>query len=123
MTIKSNKFGLRWMEEPQNPPAQELTGWEKPSQPLPGPKPQSTDLKLWNTPQPAQNSNQGDDWWTLQRKQKGEIRAHEREARLQHEREERGEDQMDYQPPPLGKNAAGRAGKIWAVLFSSRLDG
>lgn len=41
----------------------------------------------------SRSPNQGDDWWSLQRKQQGQIRAKEREPRLQREREERGEDQ------------------------------
>ena len=90
--VEQVRLALGW-KKPQSHPAQELTGWKKPSQPLPAPKPQWTELKPQSTPQPAQNPNQGDDWWTLQRKQQGEIRAKEREARLQREREERGEDQ------------------------------
>lgn len=90
--VEQARLALGWIK-PQSIPAQELTGWKRPSQPLLEPKPQSTDPKLWNTHQPAQNPNQGDDWWSLQRKQQGEIRAREREARLQREREERGEDQ------------------------------
>ena len=39
------------------------------------------------------DATEKDDWWTLQRKQEGQKRAKEREARLQREREERGEDQ------------------------------
>ena len=65
--VEQVRLSLGW-KKPQNPPAQELTGWIKPSQPLPEPKPQSIDPKLWNTPLPAQNPNQGDDWWTLERK-------------------------------------------------------
>ena len=90
--VEQARLALGWIK-PQNPPSQNLTGWKRLSQPLTEPKPQSTDPKLWTTPQPAQNPNQGDDWWSLQRKQQGEIRAREREARLQREREERGEDQ------------------------------
>ena len=51
------------------------------------------DTAVTTTSQPEPSPDQGDDWWTLQRKQQGEIRAREREARLQREREERGEDQ------------------------------
>ena len=65
--VEQVRLLLGW-KKPQNLPAQELTGWKKPSQPLPEPKPQSIDPKLWNTPLPAQNPNQGDDWWTLERK-------------------------------------------------------
>lgn len=80
--VEQVRLALGW-KKPQNGPSQELTGWKKPSQPLPGPKPQSTDPSLWNTPQPAQKPDKADDWWTLQRKQQSEIRAREREARLQ----------------------------------------
>ena len=90
--VEQARLALGWIK-PQSIPAQELTGWKRPSQPLPEPKPQSTDPGLWNTSQPAQNPNQGDDWWSLHRKKQGEIRAREREAMLQREREERGEDQ------------------------------
>lgn len=65
--VEQVRLSLGW-KKPQNLPAQELTGWKKPSQPLPESKPQSIDPKLWNTPLPAQNPNQGDDWWTLERK-------------------------------------------------------
>jgi len=90
--VEQVRLALGW-KRPQNLTTQELTGWKKPSQPLPGPKPQPTDPKLWNTSQPAQNSNQGDDWWTLQRKQQSQIRAREREARLEREIEEKKEAQ------------------------------
>ena len=68
--VEQVRLLLGW-KKPQNLPAQELTGWKKPSQPLPEPKSQSIDPKRWNTPQPAQNPNQGDDWWTLERKKQG----------------------------------------------------
>ena len=90
--VEQARLALGW-QKPQNQSAQKMTGWKRPSQPLPEPKPQATDPSLWNTPQPAQKVDKADDWWTLQRKQQGEIRAREREARLQREREERGEGQ------------------------------
>ena len=92
--VEQVRLALGW-KKPQNQPAQKPTGWKRPSQPLPEPKPKpkATDPKLWNTPQPEESPDQGDDWWTLQRKQQAQERAKEREARLQREREERGEDQ------------------------------
>ena len=90
--VEQARLALGW-QKPQNQSAQKMTGWKRPSQPLPEPKPQSTKPKPQSTPQPAPSPDQGDDWWTLQRKQEGLKRAKEREARLQREREERGEDQ------------------------------
>ena len=90
--VEQVRLALGW-KKPQNQPAQKPTGWKRPSQPLPEPKPQATEPKPQSTPQPAPSTDQADDWWTLQRKQEGQKRAKEREARLQREREERGEDQ------------------------------
>ena len=90
--VEQVRLALGW-KKPQNQPAQKPTGWKRPSQQLPKQKPQSTVPKPQSTPKPAQSPNQRDDWWTLQRKQQGRKRAQEREARLQRELDERGEDQ------------------------------
>ena len=74
------------MEEGSKSSYARVDGLGKTVQSLPG-------LKSQSAPQPAQNSNQGEDWWTLQRKQQGQLRAQMREARLQREIEEKNEAQ------------------------------
>ena len=59
---------------------------------MPELKPQATDPKLWNTPQPAESPDRRRLVDSSEKAGRLEA-AKEREARLQREREERGEDQ------------------------------
>ena len=51
--VEQVRLALGW-KKPQYQPAQKPTGWKRPSQPLPEPKPQATEPKPQSTPQPAE---------------------------------------------------------------------
>ena len=76
--VEKVRIALGW-KKPKQIPSKKPMGWKKPSEPLP----ESSPLPAQERPPAPQIDESKDDWWTIERKRQGKIRAANRIAQEQ----------------------------------------